>query len=143
MLRVSWRAAQAPADLDAGRLRQHPIEQHQIGRPLIGGDHRFFAVHGDADLIAFLLKIVLEQFGQRRFVFDDQDVSGIGHVWFAPQLMPGSLSARGRSESISSPVTRKWMYSAILVPWSPMRSMFLAMKSKWAHELIVRGSSIM
>ena len=37
-------AAQAAADLDARQLRQHPVEQHEIGLFLGGHHQRFLAV---------------------------------------------------------------------------------------------------
>ncbi len=72
-LRVSWRAAQAAADLDAGKLRQHPVEHHDIG-PFLGGDQqRLLAVARFEHAIAFALQIVAQQRDQRGFVFDNQD----------------------------------------------------------------------
>ena len=54
-----------------------------------------------------------------------------------------SASHFGRSPVISSPVISKWMISAMLVAWSPMRSRFLAMNNRCAPGVIVRGSPIM
>ncbi len=71
--------AQAAANFDARRLRQHPVEHDQIRRAFVGDHQRFFAIVGDGDAIAFLLKIVFEQIGQGRFVFDDQHVCCLGH----------------------------------------------------------------
>ena len=45
-LRVSWRPRRPPADLDAGQLRQHPVQQHQIGLFLGGDQQGFLAVAG-------------------------------------------------------------------------------------------------
>ena len=48
-----------------------------------------------------------------------------------------------RAGSGSSPLTWNQMFSAMLVAWSPMRSMFLAMNNRWVLGVIARGSSIM
>src|SRR5690606_15763591 len=55
-------------------------------------------------------------------------------------LVPSRLSRGGSS---SSPCSRNQMFSAMLVTWSPMRSMFLAMNSRWVQGVIARASSIM
>src|SRR5690606_21540587 len=54
--------------------------------------------------------------------------------------VPSRLSRGGRP---SPPWTRNHTFSAMLVAWSPMRSMFLAMNSRWVQEVMLRGSSIM
>ena len=103
---------------------------------------RLAAAPGEGDAIAFLLQILLKQLRERFFVFYDKN---LGRRWhdLAASHSSGPASARGRCVSISSPVTRKWMYSAMLVEWSPMRSMFLAMNRRCAQDEIVRASSIM
>jgi len=53
------------------------------------------------------------------------------------------VSRFSRSPSGCSPWTRNQVFSAILVAWSPMRSMFLAMNSRWVQAVIWRGSSAM
>ena len=89
-LRVSWRLAQAAADLDARQLRQHPVQQHQIGLFLGGDQQGFLAVARFQHAIAFALQIVAQQGDQGAFVFGDQDgglcscVAGLeGHGGFA------------------------------------------------------------
>src|SRR5690606_16650043 len=54
--------------------------------------------------------------------------------------VPSRLSRGGRP---SPPWTRNHTFSAMLVAWSPMRSMFLAMNSRWVQEVMLRGSCIM
>src|SRR5690606_14123634 len=73
---------------------------------------------------------------------------GLGHTprvtYGAPAsyrvAVPSRLSRGGRP---SPPWTRNQTFSAMLVAWSPMRSMFLAMNSRWVQEVMLRGSSIM
>src|SRR5688572_6459295 len=55
-------------------------------------------------------------------------------------LVPSRFSRGGSS---SSPCTWNHTFSAMLVAWSPMRSMFLAMNSRCVHGVIARASSIM
>src|SRR5690606_28750313 len=51
------------------------------------------------------------------------------------------LSSRfSRGGSSSSPLTRYITFSATLVAWSPMRSMFLAMNIRCVAEVAIRGS---
>ena len=66
-------AAQAAADFDAGELRQHPVQQHQIGLFLGGDQQRFLAVLRFQHAIAFALQIVAQQGDQGAFVFGDQN----------------------------------------------------------------------
>ena len=47
------------------------------------------------------------------------------------------------SPKVRVPLTRKLIISAILVTWSPIRSMFLATNSRCVHGVMWRGSSIM
>ena len=72
-LRVSARLLQPPAHLDAGDLRQHPVQQHEVGNILVRQHQRFVAVARLDRAIAFLFDIVAQQRHQRRFVFGDQD----------------------------------------------------------------------
>src|SRR5690606_36190393 len=55
-------------------------------------------------------------------------------------LVVSRFSRGGRA---SAPWTRNPAFSAMLVAWSPMRSRFLAMNSRWVHGVIARASSIM
>src|SRR5690606_6414622 len=48
-------------------------------------------------------------------------------------LVSSRFSRGGRA---SSPWTRNQMFSAMLVAWSPTRSRFLAMNSRWVHGVI-------
>ena len=66
-------APQPAADLEAGELRQHPVEQEQVGLPLLDQGHRLLAVERLGDGEAGRLQIVGEQLLQRRLVLDDQD----------------------------------------------------------------------
>ena len=66
-------AAQAAADFDAGQLRQHPIEQHEIGLGFVGEKQRLLAVLGFEDAIAFALEIVAQQGRERGFVLNHQN----------------------------------------------------------------------
>jgi hypothetical protein len=49
----------------------------------------------------------------------------------------------GRSIGRFSPVTRLCTVSAMLVAWSPARSMFFEQKSRCVQNVMLRGSSIM
>ena len=53
------------------------------------------------------------------------------------------VSRFSRSPWGCSPCTRNQVFSAMLVAWSPMRSMFLAMNSRCVQAVIWRGSSAM
>jgi hypothetical protein len=59
----------------------------------------------------------------------------------APVVLLSSRFSRGGSSS--SPLTRNQTFSAMLVAWSPMRSMFLAMNSRCVQAVMLRASSIM
>ena len=72
-LRVSARLRSLPAHFDPRHLRQHPIQQHQIGNILVRQHQRFVAVARFDRAIAFLFDIVPQQRHQRRFVFGDQN----------------------------------------------------------------------
>ena len=62
----------------------------------------------------------------------------------APQPPYWAVVSRfSRSPWGCSPWTRNQVFSAMLVAWSPMRSMFLAMNSRWVQDVIWRGSSAM
>ena len=74
--------------------------------------------------------------GPRRVKAAPETAAGRGCYWLvrSPLARPG-----GRS----SPCTRNQVFSAMLVAWSPMRSMFLAMNSRWVQPVMLRASSIM
>ena len=61
------------ADFEARDARQHPVEDHEVGRVLRQPQLRLVAALDVLDHIAFRLEIVAEQQGQIRFVLDDQD----------------------------------------------------------------------
>ena len=65
--------SQAAAQLNAGNLRQHPVEDNQI-RPLLGNqDLGLFPALSMRDAEAFCLQIVAQHLGERLLVLDDQD----------------------------------------------------------------------
>ena len=73
-------AAQAAADLDAGKLRQHPVQHHQIGLFLGRDQKRLLAIAGFQHPVALALQIVAQQRDQGAFVFGNQD-GGLAHAW--------------------------------------------------------------
>src|SRR5262249_546277 len=126
------------------------VEQHEVGLLLARQQKRLLAVGRCGDAEALALQVVAQQRHQRRLVLDDED-EWVHRVASAARA-PGSggstteklvLSLFGLSASIGRPSNRKWMVSAMLVAWSPIRSMFLAMNSRCVQGLMLRGSSIM
>ena len=96
----------AAADLDAGERRQHPVEHHQVGAPLVDHEQRLLAVHGLTHFEAALLQVVAQQREQRRLVLDDQNVGLHGAVSVSsPAWWKGVTSPLGRSSSTGVPVT--------------------------------------
>ena len=73
-------SAQAAADLDAGKLRQHPVQHHQIGLFLGRDQQRLLAIARFQHPIALALQIVAQQCDQGAFVFGNQD-GGLAHAW--------------------------------------------------------------
>jgi hypothetical protein len=71
---VSGRGA-AAADLDAGEMRQHPVEQDEVGL-VLAQMQRLLAVVRLGDAEALALEIVAQQADQRGLVLDDQDACG-------------------------------------------------------------------
>ena len=64
------------ANVVTGKLGQHHVQQHQVGLlepPLL---ERRLSIRGDADAVTLAAQVELEQFGERRFVFDNQDLGG-------------------------------------------------------------------
>ncbi len=68
--------AQAPAQLDARHAGQHPVEHDEVGALLLEEDERFLAGLGMRDAEALGLEIVAQHLGERRFVLDDENLSG-------------------------------------------------------------------
>jgi hypothetical protein len=66
-------AAQAPAELEAGELRQHPVEEEEVRRALFDQRDRLLAVIGLCHREARGLQIVGQQLLQRQLVLDDED----------------------------------------------------------------------
>ena len=60
-----------------------------------------------------------------------------------PELLARVSALLRRSSVMARPCTMKYTVSAILVAWSPMRSMFLAENIRWMQNVMWRGSSIM
>jgi hypothetical protein len=77
---------QPAAELQARELRQHPVEEDQVGRPLLDHGDRLLAVERLGDVEARRLQVVGEQLLERRLVLDDQD----------ERLHHPSSSCRGR-----------------------------------------------
>ena len=59
-------AAELAADLEARKLRQHPVQQHQVGLGLGDAEQRLLPVRGLLDPEALLLQVVAQQGQQRR-----------------------------------------------------------------------------
>ena len=105
-LRVSWRAAQAAADFDAGELRQHPVQQHKIGLFFAGDEQGFLAVLASSNAIAFAFEIVAQQRDKGAFVFGDQNGRLQGHALCSKGTVVSLVtSALGRSVARWSPLT--------------------------------------
>ena len=66
-------AAQLAAELEAGHVRQHPVEQDQVRRALGDQRQRLVGVEGLLDREARPLQIVREELLQRGLVLDHQD----------------------------------------------------------------------
>ncbi len=54
-------AAQAAADLDTGELRQHPVEQDEIGFFFRSDEQRLFAVARFQNAVTFAFEIVAQR----------------------------------------------------------------------------------
>ena len=80
-------AAQAATDLDPAGPFDHPVENDEIGDIFGGEQQRFIAIGGRADLIAFIGKAVLEQFGEGGIVLYQEQFGGVQILAF-----PGKLS---------------------------------------------------
>jgi hypothetical protein len=65
-------AAQAAADLDAGEVLYHPVEQHDVRYALLRHDERFLAIRRVGDIEAFLAEMPGDEFRQRGVVLDQQ-----------------------------------------------------------------------
>ena len=72
-VRVDSRARKPAADFEARDARQHPVEDHEVGRILGQPQLGLVAALDILDHIAFRLEIVAEQQRQIRFVLDDQN----------------------------------------------------------------------
>src|SRR5207248_3134251 len=135
-------AAQSPTHFDPRDIRQHPVEQYRDGFCLGDAQQRLFAVHRFRDREALLLEVVAQQGDERRLILDDQDERfhcGLNRSGATTTKL--DLSPLGRTCSSGVPCTRKYTYSATLVAWSPIRSMFFAMNSRWVQAPMIRGSS--
>jgi len=66
-------ATQLAADLEARELRQHPVQQDQVGPGLGDAQQGLLAIRGFLDPEALLLQVVAEQREQRHLVLDHQD----------------------------------------------------------------------
>ena len=66
------------ADLGAGDVGQHEIEQDQIGNALLDAGAGLRAVIGNSRVEAGLLQAELEHLDDVAFVFDDEDLL-LGH----------------------------------------------------------------
>ena len=61
------------ANVQAGKFREHQIEQQQIGRRLLQSGEAAGAVEGGADLKTFICKVVPDELDDVAIVFNDQD----------------------------------------------------------------------
>jgi len=100
-------AAQTPAHFDARKLRQHPVEQHEVRRLLVGHQDRFLAVLRFQHAIAFAFEIIAQERDEGALVFRDEDRGLQGHVAGRSNLTVVELvtSAFGRSIVRWPPVT--------------------------------------
>ena len=119
-VRVDFAGAQAPADFEARDARQHPVEDHEVGRIFGEAQLGLVAALDILDRIAFRLEVVAQQQRQIRFVLDDQDTGdGTGSrtddviarlVHLIAPVAAASMSVPcrpcGRSAGIVEPVTR-------------------------------------
>ncbi len=71
-------APQPAAHLDPRQALDHPVEQHDIGRLLLGEQQRLLAIRRARDLEILAREMPFEQFGERRIVFHQQHL-GPGH----------------------------------------------------------------
>jgi DNA-binding NarL/FixJ family response regulator len=70
-----------PADLDARELRQHEVQEHEVGAFGPEPDERLAAVGRGDDLESIGLEGFGERLAERRFVFDDEDAAGHRLRW--------------------------------------------------------------
>ena len=71
-------APHLPADVDAGDLREHHVEQHEVGLHRVEDVERLGAVRRDLDPEALPLEPDREGLHEAVLVLDDQH-GGIGH----------------------------------------------------------------
>src|SRR6476660_10435034 len=65
--------AQPAAQFDAGKTRQHPIEDHQVGRAFLQSRISFVAACRSFNLVALGFEVIAKQHCQRLLVFDNED----------------------------------------------------------------------
>ncbi|ABA47730.1 hypothetical protein BURPS1710b_1624 [Burkholderia pseudomallei 1710b] len=87
--------AQVARERDARFARQHPVEQHQIGQHVADQTLRLLRVVSANRAVTRVLKIHRNQFGNRGFIFDDENVAGHRHL--GPSLSAVSCWLRGRA----------------------------------------------
>ncbi len=92
------------AELDAGDVGQHPVEEHEVGLGLVDGDQRLVAVGGGGDGEALLLEVVGEELADRFFVLDHEDACGHGGILYSGLLL-GAYSWT-KSMPVGSPLGR-------------------------------------
>ena len=64
---------QAPADLDARKKRQHPVQDDKIGCLFFSEKQSLLTIAGKRRAKSVTLQIVSQQLRLRRFVFDDEN----------------------------------------------------------------------
>ena len=72
-------AAQHPDQFDAAHVRQHPVDQDEVGAPVADARERRLAVFRERDVAARAPQPESDQVADRLFIFDDE-YSGVRHA---------------------------------------------------------------
>ena len=80
-------AAQTTANLDPAGAFDHPIQHDKVWCFFLGEEQGIVAIRGDGYGIAFSGEAKLQQFGQRRIIFNQQKAR-LAHTRNAPPLVP-------------------------------------------------------
>ena len=101
--------AEPARELDAGKARQHPIEDREIRRLFLQPRVGLVAAHDGLDLEAFSFEVVAKKRGERFLVLNDHDPRLHASFFLSARHSSWSgleVSDFGRSSESGSPTTR-------------------------------------